>query len=212
MDRSFWLNLWQRGRVPFHGRTAHPQLVEHLPALGLAAGARVFVPLCGHSVDIGWLRARGYRVAGAELSPLAVAALFDQMGERPGIAAAGALRHWRARDLDIYEGDIFDLDPATLGQVDAVYDRAALIALPADLRPRYAAQMTALAAGAPQLLLSFTGPEPSEAGPPFEIGEDEIRRLYGPTHGVTLLGEEADAEGYRDQVWKLDPLSQQSAG
>lgn len=204
METDFWLRLWERGRVPFHWHQVNPFLAAHLPALGLAEGARVFVPFCGKSVDIGWLRARGFRVAGAELSPLAVAQLFDTLGERPAVETLGPLRRLSARDVAVFEGDMFALTPELLGPVDAVYDRAALIALPRALRARYAAHLLRLTAGAPQLLIGFDHAGDPDDGPPFAVDEAEIRQLYGASHRVERLADAADGdEGDRDQVWLL---------
>lgn len=205
MDNRFWLELWEQRHPRFHSHVANPVLVAHFARLGLPRGARVFVPFCGMSVDIGWLRARGYRVAGAELSPLAVQQLFDQMGEAPEVTQAGPLRRFRARDLEVFEGDMFALTPELLGPVDAVYDRAALVALPAEMRSVYAAHLAALTAAAPQLLSSYTVPGDPPAGPPFPVGGDEIRRLYGASHAVGLVWEGLDEpSGETDQVWLLD--------
>lgn len=205
MDRDFWLGLWAKGRVPFHGHSVNPLLVRHLPTLSLAQGARIFVPLCGQTVDIGWLRARGYRAVGAELSPLAVEQLFDSLGERPEVVAIGPLRRHSARDVVVFEGDIFDLTRELLGPVQAVYDRAALIALPRAVRARYAAHLVALTDAAPQLLSSFVHGEDPDGGPPFPVGEDEIRSLYGATHRITKIGDLRDGDdNVRDQVWWLD--------
>lgn len=203
MEQDFWLGLWERGHVPFHNNAADSGLVAHLPALRLQPGARVFLPLCGQTVDIGWLRARGFRAAGAELSPLAVEQLFDSLGERPDIAEFGPLRRFRARDVEVWQGDIFDLTADMLGPVDAVHDRAALIALPPDMRARYAAHLTALTGGAPQLLGTFLRPDDSERGPPFVVTEPEIRRLYGSAYNVRLLADIDEGEGQRGQVWHL---------
>jgi thiopurine S-methyltransferase len=192
------------GRIRFHGHAVNPLLVDHFARLNLTPGARVFLPLCGKSVDIGWLRARGFRVAGAELSPLAVEQLFDQMGEAPEITLHGPLRRFRARDLDIFEGDIFDLTPDRLGPVAAVHDRAALIALPAAMRARYAAHLVALTGAAPQLLSSYTAPGEPDDGPPFPVDEAEIRSLCRASHRVTLAWEGLDEpSGETDQVWLL---------
>lgn len=208
MHREFWLGLWKRGRVPFHWPVANPLLVAHAAALRLAPGARVFVPLCGRSVDVGWLRARGFRVVGVELSELAVGQLFDTLGEAPGIADFGAVRRYAARDVEVFAGDVFDLTAEVLGQVDAVYDRAALIALPSAVRPRYAAHVVALAGPVPQLLVGMESERAGQAdGPPFVVTGDEIARLYTATHRPRLLARtEPDEYGELDAVWLLDPL------
>ena len=83
MEEKFWHDRWQNNQIPFHKVEVNPLLVRNLPALELASGARVFVPLCGKSLDVHWLLAQGYRVAGAELSRIAVEQLFAELGVIP---------------------------------------------------------------------------------------------------------------------------------
>ena len=88
--------------------------------LSLAKGSRLFLPLCGKTPDIGWLLSRGYRVAGAELSAVAIEQLFAELGVTSKITTVGSLDHYRAPQLDIFVGDIFTVTPELLGPVDAI--------------------------------------------------------------------------------------------
>jgi thiopurine S-methyltransferase len=208
MDREFWLNVWERGAIPFHGAVAHPQLVRHLPALSLSPGARIFLPLCGKTRDIGWLLLQGHAVAGAELSPLAVDQLFADLGVIPTRTPAGPLVRHSAPGIDIFAGDIFDLTALALGPVAATYDRAALVALPPEMRVRYARHLDGITGTAPQLLLSFDDGRAPDEGPPFAVMGDEIATLYGSRHQITLL-EEHEANPDRrprdvSTVWQLN--------
>ena len=189
MRPDFWHERWSTNQIGFHESVENPLLVTHFAALGVASPARVFLPLCGKSLDIDWLLSRGYRVAGAELSQIAVASLFERLGTTPTInelVATSPLARWSAPGLDIFVGDIFALSSTELGSVDAVYDRAALIALPPDMRGRYASHMDALTTGAPQLLITLAYDQSRMAGPPFSVDEGELRRLYG-TRSLAML-------------------------
>lgn len=197
MERDFWLGRWERGETGFHEGRPNSLLVRHLPTLGLAPGARVYIPLCGKTADIPWLLSRGFRVVGAELSQLAVDALFADLGITLSLSAEGRLQHYASVGLDIFQGDIFDLNKKALGPVDAIYDRAALVALPSPMRDRYAAALVEQTDGAPQLLLSFEYDQALLEGPPFSVPADEIRRLYGGRYEVTLLESVAVAGGLR---------------
>lgn len=86
MEASFWHRKWERGEINFHESEANPLLTTHFEKLDLAKGSRVFLPLCGKTRDIAWLLARGYRIAGAELSGQAIDALFQELGLKPEIA------------------------------------------------------------------------------------------------------------------------------
>ena len=80
MDAIFWHQRWGANDIPFHERAANPLLVKYFQALSLGEGGRVFLPLCGKTLDIGWLLSNGYDVAGAELSEIAVRQLFIELG------------------------------------------------------------------------------------------------------------------------------------
>ncbi|MDR0780315.1 MAG: thiopurine S-methyltransferase [Pseudomonadales bacterium] len=187
MDANFWLQKWQRGEIGFHESVVNPLLVAHVDKLRVPQGGRWLLPLCGKTLDIGWLLARGYRVVGVELSQLAVEALFAELGMAPQITALGALRHYQASNIDIFNGDIFALTPAQLGPVSAVYDRAALVALPAALRQRYAAQVRTLSNTAPQLLVTYEYDQSLRAGPPFSVNAEEVARLYADAYVLDVV-------------------------
>lgn len=209
MDAEFWLKRWEANDTAFHQSQVNPLLVAHFDALGLAGGARLFVPLCGRTHDIGWLLAKGLRVAGAELSELAIGQLFDDLGVTPQVADVGALKRYSASGIDIFVGDVFDLDRALLGPVDAVFDRAALVALPEEMRARYARHLVDITAGAPQLLISYEYDQALTHGPPFSIAPAEIARHYDGQFDVTSLALVEVEGGLRGQfpakehVWLL---------
>ncbi len=209
MDAEFWLQRWQENDIFFHGREANPLLIAHFDALSLAGGSRLFLPLCGKTLDIHWLLARGYRVAGAELSAIAIDQLFAELGVAPKITALGALLRYSAEGIDMFVGDIFDLSREFLGPVDAVYDRAALVALPEPMRDRYAAHLTAITDRAPQLLITFDYDQSLQHGPPFSVGAAEVDRLYRASYALTMLARVVVAGGLRgkcpadETVWLL---------
>lgn len=211
MEHSFWHHKWEANDIGFHQKTANTLLVEHLPALGLVDGQRVFVPLCGKTLDIRWLLSQEYRVAGAELSRLAVDQLFAELECVPTIEDVGSLLHYRAPDLDIFVGDIFELSRELLGPVDAIYDRAALVALPPDLRERYTAHLRAITDTAPQLTIVFEYDQSRAEGPPFSISDAEIARHCDASYSPVLLANHAIPNGMRGQcpaaekVWHLAP-------
>jgi thiopurine S-methyltransferase len=194
MDAQFWHDRWHEGRLGFHEGRVNRMLEAHIGALGLDPGARILVPLCGKAVDLPWLAAQGYRVVGAELSELAVRGLFEALETEPVIAEKGNLTLYSAGGIEIFAGDIFDLDAATLGPVDAIYDRAALVALPSEMRARYAAHLATLTDAAPQLLVAFEYDQAAMDGPPFSVDEGEVARCHGARYAVEVL-EDAEVPG-----------------
>ena len=187
MEPDFWHERWQDGRIGFHQAHPLPLLCKHWPALSLAPGSRVFVPLCGKSVDMAWLAGQGHRVLGVELSGLAVQQFFDERGLSPSKRDTHLGVHYSAGPYELICGDAFALDEATLADCAAVYDRAALIALPPPLRERYAATTwQRLPAGCEGLLITLEYPQAQKAGPPFSVEEAEVRGLLEPGWAVSV--------------------------
>lgn len=215
MDADFWLKVWDSAQIRFHEGRPNDAMVRHFAAMALPPGARVFLPFCGKTRDIAWFLSQGYRVAGAELSELAVGQLFEELGLVPEITDLGALRRYGARagemTVDIFAGDMFALTAGDLGPVDAIYDRAALVALPPQMRAGYAAQLVALSGRAPQFLNCFEYDQSLRSGPPFSIDAAEVARLYAGTYDLTLLERFSLPEGLggqtaQDAIWILRPL------
>lgn len=209
MDKSFWHQKWERNEIAFHESEANPLLVKYFDRLSLAPGSRVFLPLCGKTLDIPWLLSRGYRVAGAELSPIAIEQLLITLGVEPTLSKVGAVTCYRAKNIDLFVGDIFDVSHAMLGPVDAVYDRAALVALPAPMRARYATHLKEITGHAPQLLICYVYDQNLMAGPPFSISDAEVRQHYGACYGLTCITSAPVPGGLKGQcgatenVWLL---------
>src|SRR5438552_2359464 len=109
MEASFWLQRWEKNEIGFHESETNPALVKYFKELSLVKGSRVFLPLCGKTLDIAWLLSNGYRVAGAELSEVAIEQLFMGLDIKPRISGLGKVDHYGAKNLDIYVGNIFDL-------------------------------------------------------------------------------------------------------
>ncbi len=188
MDADFWRERWREGQIGFHLPTVNPLLVTHWPQLALASGARVLVPLAGKSHDLAWLAGQGLVVTGVELSALAVAQFFAEHALTPRIQGDGEGLHHRAGTLDLIEGDVFDLADATLATTTALYDRAALVALPPALRERYMREVYGrLPAGTRGLLITMEYPDGQRYGPPFPVAETEVRARLEPHWQVDLL-------------------------
>jgi len=201
MHHDFWHERWQTGQIGFHQAAVHPFLERFWPQLGVPAGARVYVPLCGKSLDMTWLAERGHRIVGSELSPIAIADFFAgcrlsaERGTVTTQAAAAAFTRHAAGPYKIFEGDALALTTEVLGALDAAYDRAALVALPPAMREAYAVSMARLLPGdARVLLIAFEYPQELKGGPPFSVDAAEIHRLFEPAFEV-------------EQVERLDVLA-----
>lgn len=189
MQPEFWHERWLRGEIGFHQTDFNVDLLTHWPTLGASNDAEVFVPMCGKSRDMCWLRSRGHRIRGVELSPVAIASFFAEQELIPARHSLGPFECWRANEFTLLAGDFFDLSPDALASCSAVYDRASLIALPPPLRERYAAHLRhILPADARVLLITIEYPHEQMAGPPFSVSEAEVRRLYDGRFNVEVAG------------------------
>jgi thiopurine S-methyltransferase len=209
MDASFWQERWERNEIAFHQHKTNPFLAKYFGALSLPKGSRVFVPLCGKTLDIAWLLSQGYQVNGAELSKIAVDQLFAELGVEPKIEPVGQIQRYGAADSEIFVGDFFDLSKTELGRVAAIYDRAALVALPEAMRNRYTAHLMTITDRAPQLLITYVYDQNLVNGPPFSVSNEEVARHYERNYDLKLLASAEVPGGLKGQcaatenVWLL---------
>lgn len=188
MQPNFWLERWTRDQIGFHQRDINAMLQAHWSSLAMPAGAKIFVPLCGKSRDMLWLRAQGYEILGVEFIRKAVGDFFAENGLAPSVTAQPPFERWEADGVTLLCGDFFDLTAADLRDVRAVYDRASLIALPTDLRAHYVEHMSeVLAPGVESLLITLSYPANEMKGPPFSVSDAEVHSLYAATFTVTHL-------------------------
>lgn len=189
MDREFWLDRWKNNDIGWHKEEVNPHLVDLWPNISAPEGGRVFVPLCGKTLDLYWLaQVRGHPVVGVELSEQACREFFSEHLLEPEITDEGRFRRFRAAGVEILCGDFFDLEPEILGQVDVVFDRASLAALPPEMRIEYAGQLDALCPQLPPILFwTLDYPQHEMDGPPFAVSEREVAELFGDRYHHELL-------------------------
>jgi thiopurine S-methyltransferase len=192
MQPEFWHKKWDSGQIGFHQPEVNPYLQRHW---AVAETARVLVPLCGKSLDLAWLAGRGHQVLGIELSQKAIEDFFNEHQVQPQISQKGAFKAYRGGAIELWCGDFFALTASDVADCTALYDRAALIALPAPMRERYAAHLQQiLALGVQGLLITLDYDQTQMPGPPFAVGDDEVKRLLSGAWQVQAL-EEQDVLG-----------------
>ena len=190
MNDVDWLARWNEGRIGFHRPSVQPWLIEHvdrlLPRGDERIAKRVLVPLCGKSLDVAWLANRGHHVVGVELAELAIRALLAEAGVVAVESAPPRFHRFTAGAIDLWCGDFFDFAD---GRFDAIFDRAALIALPRELRPRYLARLLELLApGGRILFVTLEYDERRMEGPPFTVAPDEVERALAGHGTLERLG------------------------
>ena len=173
---SEWLERWEKGHTGWHEANGSAALRKFWP--GQAGGSRVLVPLCGKSPDLVWLSQQGCDVTGVEISEIATRAFFDEADIRFEVSRAGGLRWFRSveHSLTIVCGDYFSF---TDEPFDALYDRAALVALPPEKRTRYVMHTKKLLkSNAKQLLITLEYDQKKVSGPPFSVLPDEVKKHW----------------------------------
>lgn len=190
MKKDFWLERWEREEIGFHQDEVNPYLRQHWQELHIAHGSVVFVPLCGKSLDMLWLKKQGHPVLGVELSAIAVQAFFAENGYTPSRSVSGKFERYEADGVCILCGDFFDLSKDYLANVGAVYDRASLIALPPEMRERYVRHLTNILPHATKILLiTLDYPQHEMSGPPFAVSVGEVEALYREQAEVCMLAQ-----------------------
>ena len=182
MHPDFWHQRWLKGETGWHQEEINPHLQGCWPPLGITAGARVLVPLCGKSQDMLWLASEGYRVLGVEISHLGVETFFAENGLHPEISPAPPFCRYRVDELEILCGDFFDLRPDLVPGVTALFDRASLIALPPAMRPSYVRhlhELLSVGAEINGLLVTLDYEQAEWQGPPFAVTPSEVNDLHG---------------------------------
>jgi thiopurine S-methyltransferase len=220
MQPEFWHAKWRNQEIGFHLTRVNPALIRHWPALKLPPNSRILIPLCGKSLDLIWLRQRGHAVVGIELSPIALDALAQQFEAELGVALKkkeDGITTFEGEGITLLGADFFSLRPEQVGRVDAVYDRAAWVAMPPELRPDYCRQLRLLSEKAPQLLIALDYDQQKMDGPPFALCHSEILHHYQKDHHCILLESqelieqeprfrERGLDSFRQYVYHLSPM------
>jgi thiopurine S-methyltransferase len=190
MKTDFWIERWKQRQIGFHQDEINAHLQDFWPGLGIPRTDRVFVPLCGKSSDMLWLRAQGHEVLGNELSPIAVEEFFTENELEPTVTQHGDFQRWEIDGLVLLCGDFFKLKAEHLSHCSGVFDRASLIALPPEMRPDYARHMVSIMPKQCRMLLvTMEYIQEEMQGPPFSVHEEEVRQLYQKYFDLSVLFE-----------------------
>lgn len=207
MQHEFWHQKWQKNEIGFHLNQPHPLLVKYMGCLNISPNSRIFIPLCGKSLDIHWLLTQGYHVVGIDLSPIAIHDLISTLGLSFTEMQSGNLSHFHHPQIDLFVGDFFELTIEQLGQIDAIYDRAALVALPEQIRSQYIQHLIHIGGHASQLLISFEYDQSIMAGPPFAISTQQLQDYYSSEYDIQLLDSQTELlkgkVNAQEKIWLL---------
>ena len=187
MERDFWLERWENNQIGFHQDEFSPYLIDHWAVLGAKTGCQVFVPMAGKTKDMLWLANEKHKVLGIELSEIAVDAFFKENNLKADKSDIGKHIQYQTDDINFLCGDFFELTADDTRDVKAVFDRASMIAMPPQLRKKYADHMAKLlVSGTEILLVSMEYAGGTMSGPPFSVDEESIRALYSDHFTIQL--------------------------
>ncbi len=184
---GFWQQRWVNNQTGFHEAQVNEYLEKHQALLTLPNGGSIFLPLCGKSQDMIWLSELGFKVIGVECSELAVTAFFTDNNLEPEVTEQGDFKVWKTTNITIYCGDFYQLHASWFDSVSAIFDRAALVALPQEHRKRYVEQLQKICPGAKILFVSLEYPQAQMSGPPFAVPEDEVQVLFKAFYNINLI-------------------------
>ena len=208
MEQSFWQEKWQANEIGFHQQQPHPLLEKHASLIQAGDSGRIFVPLCGKSVDMLRLNQGGFGVIGLELSRIAAQAFFDENRIAVQVAPEGDFERFQSGSIEILCGDFFAVNAQQLGQVNVVYDRAALIALPPPMRRKYTNKLQSLlGAGVRIFLVALEYEEGLVNAPPFSVSDAEIHSLYQDWCEIELverLAAEVKGKPCFERLYKIE--------
>ncbi|CAK8674631.1 unnamed protein product [Clavelina lepadiformis] len=194
----YWRNLWKNDQAWFHMSDAHPDMLKFQDQF-LRDNCRVYVPLCGKSVDLKYLADKGHEVVGCEFCETAILQFFEEQSikyERYQHPTA-PYEIFKATDknITIYKGDFFALGSSIMGKVDAIWDRGSFVAIDPSRRREYADVIYDVINADGKYLLYSVEYEGNISSTPYNVQEQEIDDIFGQkfaaftldTHEVTLL-------------------------
>ena len=188
MDSNFWLNKWQSNDIAFNQMKPNSFMQRYFSTLRLKPGSQILVPLCGKSIDMVWLSDMGFQVLGIELSETACESFFKEHDIPVTKTNEHGYTKFTSENITLLAGDIFSFDQSIIGNVDAVYDRAALIALTVDLRKQYVEHISSLIEpDTPVFLITMSYVQDQMMGPPFSVDREEVNQLFMPSFSIELI-------------------------
>lgn len=201
-----WESRWQEGRIGFHLPEVNSYLLRYFDKLLTQDTESVFVPLCGKTLDLPWLARKTKKVVGIELVHKAVQEFFKENKLTHSIQKSGKLNLFSNDNIDLFQGDFFDLNKAQTSPFEAIYDRASIVAFDRSERQRYVNHlMSFLKPGGRILLITLEYDQNKMTGPPFSVPTDEIEWLYAP-YGILELLETSDIFDERFRKNGLDGM------
>lgn len=177
--------IWETSKDPsFHSKKYHAELMRyHKCLLENGKAGRIFVPLCGKTMDMIYLSEQGHEVIGLEFSEVGIKDFFAENNltfSEEGIDGKPFVKYMaKERNITIYRGDLFDLSPDICGTFDAAWDRGSFVAINVPTRSRYAGLMSDLIKPSGKILMEITMYDGSKySRPPHITTEHHLKENF----------------------------------
>jgi thiopurine S-methyltransferase len=208
MKPSFWQRCWQKNDLGFHQNEFNPLLTELFSEFAGDTEGTILVPLCGKSLDMVYL-SQTHDVVGCEMNEIACEDFFTEKGLNPRRTQGQYYSRWRNANITLWSGDIFKLQRYDLPNTHLVYDRAALVALPEEMREDYVKHIRGMfREGDKMLLLTVEYPQAEMQGPPFVVDEDEVRRLFKGCDVVRKKAVDIENKQFGERTFDVSNLTE----
>ncbi|WP_440999973.1 hypothetical protein [Fodinibius sp. SL11] len=195
METSYWQSRWQKGNTGWHMDTVYPPLPNLWNHLGIESTARILVPLCGKSLDLQWFVDQGHTVTGVDVSQKAMCHIKQRHPESFRRDNSHGFTIYCSKSLVLWKGDFTKLPATEIPPQDLIYDKASIIALPANMRQRHADKLIELCSPHTKILMQTFEYEQQEMnGPPFSVDEQELEKLFGNQFKLTCIHEQSKLE------------------
>lgn len=166
----------------------YPGLEKHWTDLQPENISTVLVPLCGKSVDLLWLSKHADAVTGVEVSEKAILEFMEEHNRDWTKEKSGKFVIYKTGNIKFWCGDFMALPARKLPRFDLIYDKAALVALPPQMRKPYAGKILELSNETTTYLLHhFIYNQNEMNGPPFSVSKKEISEYFGAFYDIRVL-------------------------
>ncbi|XP_071963090.1 thiopurine S-methyltransferase-like isoform X2 [Antedon mediterranea] len=171
LSTEYWMSSWKAGDIVFHNDFIYPMLQKHAEKLfDNQSNCRVFVPLCGKSLDMKWFADLGHSVVGVDVSEVGILSFFEDQGieyVKESVPEIQGATRYKSKDgkITIYKANLFSMKKDIIGDFDCIWDNGSLVAINKQDRQKYVSTLTSLMADSCRYLLIALDFDPIKSEP-----------------------------------------------
>ena len=203
LTQEDWCFRWKQNQIAFHSSSTNTHLLKYENKLLVEKNSRVFVPLCGKSVDLVYFADKDHDVFGCEFVEKAVKDFFAEQSLdytfQDKDFSSGRVKEFKAtsKRITIWQCDLFTLSSLDVGKFDAIWDKGSMIAIDPLKRSDYVQLMHDLLRKNGRYLLDtllIPGKSKEYSGPPYSLSQEDIEQFFGNFFDITLLEERQEGK------------------